>query len=134
MHPLAGTWTANLAKSQRHANHQFRSATMSFEIAGQAVSLTYSGVNASGNREASTQTLQADGTARAVPQAPGIVAMTTLGARRLEMLGKKDQTVIGRSTYEVSEDGRTMTATVSGVDAGGKPFDQVIVFDREQAP
>jgi hypothetical protein len=45
-------------------------------------------------------------------------------------MGKKDGTILGRGTYEVSEDGQTMTATVSGIDAAGKPFDQVIVFDR----
>ena len=40
--------------------------------------------------------------------------------------------MIGRATYEVSEDNRMLTATVSGVDASGKVFDQVIVFDREE--
>jgi hypothetical protein len=33
----------------------------------------------------------------------------------------------------VSPDGQTMTATVSGIDAAGKTFDQVIVFDRKTA-
>jgi hypothetical protein len=42
----------------------------------------------------------------------------------------KDGVALGRGTYEVDEEGRTLTATVSGVDASGKPFDQVIVFDR----
>jgi hypothetical protein len=31
----------------------------------------------------------------------------------------------------LSEDGRTMTATVSGIDANGKAFERMIVFDRE---
>ena len=48
----------------------------------------------------------------------------------LESMGKKDGTILGRGTYEVSDDGQTMTATVSGIDAAGKPFEQVIVFDR----
>jgi hypothetical protein len=39
--------------------------------------------------------------------------------------------VVGRATYEVAEDGWTMTATVCGLDATGNSFDQVIVFDRE---
>lgn len=33
----------------------------------------------------------------------------------------------------MSEDGRTLTATVGGIDAAGNAFDQVIVFDREPA-
>ena len=28
MHPLVGTWIANIAKSQRHANHTFASASL----------------------------------------------------------------------------------------------------------
>lgn len=28
MNPLTGTWIANIEKSQRHANHQFKSATI----------------------------------------------------------------------------------------------------------
>jgi len=130
MHPLSGTWVANLAASRRHANHQFEKATMTFTIDDGEVVLAYEGINASGKHEASTQTIHADGREHATPEAPGFVALSTLGERRLESMGKKDGTILGRGTYEVSEDGQTMTATVSGIDAAGKPFDQVIVFDR----
>jgi hypothetical protein len=51
MNPFSGTWVANIEKSRRHTNHQFQSATLSFEIAGDAVSLTHSGVNMAGKRE-----------------------------------------------------------------------------------
>jgi hypothetical protein len=130
MHPLAGTWIANVAASRRHANHQFESATMSFTVRADEVVLAYEGINASGKREASSQTFHADGQEHAIPQAPGFVAVTTLGERRLESTGKKDGAILGRGIYEVSDDGRIMTATVSGTDAAGKAFEQVIVFDR----
>ncbi len=130
MHPLHGTWIANLSKSTRHANHQFQNATMRFDVGTDTVVLSYEGVNASGKHESSTQTIHADGQERPVPGAPGIVAISTLEPRRLESSARKDGVVLGRGTYEVDEEGRTLTATVSGVDASGKPFDQVIVFDR----
>ncbi len=130
MHPLNGTWVASLEKSRRHPNHKFRELTMRFEIAGHAVTLTYEGVNAAGQKEASTQALTADGQPNPVPQAPGFTAISTLSAGSLESIGLKDGAVLGRSTYAVSPDGTTMTATVSGIDAAGKEFDQVIVFDR----
>jgi hypothetical protein len=38
---------------------------------------------------------------------------------------------LGKSVYEISRDGKMLTATVSGVDASGTPFGQVIVFDRK---
>jgi hypothetical protein len=130
MHPLSGTWVVNIEKSRRHANHQFASATMTFAVGAGEVVLTYEGINASGKHEASTQTIHADGVEHAIPEAPGYAALSTLGERRLESLGKKDGAVLGRGCYEVSEDGRTMTATVSGIDGAGHAFDQVIVFDR----
>ena len=131
MHPLAGTWTANVAKSRRHPNHLFHSMTMRFEVTGTAVSLHYEGINAVGAAEANTHVMDADGVERAFPAAPGVVAVCRLDARALETIGKKDDAVVGRGRYEVSADGGTMTATVAGVDGSGKPFEQVIVFDRE---
>jgi hypothetical protein len=130
MHPLHGTWIANLSKSTRHANHQFKNATMRFDVGTDTVVLSYEGVNASGKHEASTQTIHTDGLERPVPGAAGIVAVSTLEPRRLESSARKDGVALGRGTYEVDEEGRTLTATVSGIDASGKPFDQVIVFDR----
>ena len=44
-----GTWTANLSKSQRDANHQFDGATLTFQTSGDDILLTHSGVNAKGD-------------------------------------------------------------------------------------
>lgn len=95
------------------------------------MSLFYGGLNASGRQEQGGQSFHADGQEHAVPEAPDVVAISTLEPRAFHSIGKKDGVVIGRATYEVSEDGQMLTATVSGVDASGKGFDQVIVFDRE---
>ena len=133
MNPLAGTWIANLEKSQRHANHQFKSATLTFDISGDVVSLTHAGVNMSGKHESGKTQFTADGREHPVsPQAPGVVAVTTfVDLRTLSTEATQDGRPLARGTYAVSEDGRTLTATVAGIDAAGQPFDQVIVFDRE---
>ena len=132
MNPFLGTWVANLEKSRRHANHQFQSATLTFEVSGDVVSLTHAGVNMAGKREVGTTMLEADGQEHAVsPLAPGVVAVTTwLGAHVLATKATKDGRPVGAATYEVSTDGTTLTATVEGIDAAGKAFDQLIVFDR----
>jgi len=49
----------------------------------------------------------------------------------LQSIAKSDGAQVGEQTYEVSTDGKTLTAKVSGVDASGARFDQVIVFDRK---
>lgn len=131
MNPFLGTWVANLEKSRRHANHQFQSATLTFEVSGAAVSLTHAGVNMSGKAESGTIVLHADGVARAVPQAPDVIAVTNwIGTQVLATEAQKDGRSVGSARYVVSDDGKTLTATVAGIDAAGKAFDQVIVFDR----
>ena len=127
-----GPWQANLARSQRDQNHQFESLTIKFEFSGDSVLLTYAGVNKKGNREGNTRKLYPDGKERIIPEAPGYVELSKwLGPFVLESVGMKEGTVLGRSTYEVSKDGTTLTANVKGIDANGQPFEQVIVFDRQ---
>lgn len=130
MHSLIGTWIANIAKSSRHENHRFANATMHFTIAHDDVRLSYEGVNASGKEERSEQVLHADGLPHAHPLAPGIVVTSSLGPRSFESIATKDGATMGHGSYAVSEDGNTMTATVTGIDGNGNAFEQVIVFDR----
>ena len=132
MSAFLGTWVANLEKSRRHANHQFQSATLTFEVSGDAVSLTHAGVNMAGKTESGTTVLQADGQEHPVsPQAPGVIAVTEwVGTHMLAMEARNDERVVGSATYSVSDDGKMLTATVAGIDAAGKSFDQVIIFDR----
>ncbi len=132
MSPFLGTWVANIAKSRRHANHQFQSATLTFEAAGDALSMTHAGVNMAGKSESGTTVLHPDGVEHAVsPHAPGVMVVTRfLGPHVLESEAKTSGQVVGRGTYVVSDDDRTLTATVAGTDAAGAAFEQVIVFDR----
>jgi len=130
--PFSGTWVANIAKSKRHPNHQFQSATMEFAVVGNTVTLKHGGVNAGGQQESATIVLEADGKEHPIPQAPGVTVVTRwVGPRVLQSIGKSAGAQVGEQTYEVSTDGKTLTAKVSGVDASGTRFDQVIVFDRK---
>ena len=131
MHPLNGTWQANIVKSTRHHNHQFASASMSFTVNNEDVRFSYEGINASGKPEKSEQALFADGLPHPHPLVPEIQVTSSLGPRGVVSSAVKDGAPLGRGSYDVSEDGKTMTATVAGVDGSGKPFEQVIVFDRQ---
>jgi hypothetical protein len=131
-HPFEGLWNANLSKSQRHENHQFKSATMKFEISDDLVLLTYSGINMAGKEESSKTRIRPDGKEHPVTEAPGVVTISKWTTSHiLETVARKDGSVVGESKYEVSKDGKTLTATVKGVDAKGRSFEQIIVFDRE---
>ncbi len=131
-HPLAGTWTANISKSQRHPNHLFKSATLHFEVSGEVVSLTYKGVNMSGAEETGTFKIHPDGKEHPIPDAPGLVEVSRWASPRiLETAAKQGANVVGHSSYEISEDGKTLTAKISGSDASGAQFEQIIVCDRQ---
>lgn len=130
---FAGTWVANIDKSRRHVNHQFHRATLAISISGDVVTMTHGGINAAGKQEAGTTVLHVDGQDHEVsPLAPGVVvAARWRGTQVLETVARKDGHVVGDGSYEVSSDGRSLTATVAGIDAAGARFEQVIVFDRE---
>ena len=130
--PLSGTWVANLEESHRHENHQFQSATLTFVVSGDAVTVTHGGVNAGGQKESGTTVLHADGKEHPTSeQTPDVVAVTRwAGPRRLEIVATKGETKVGGQSFEVSADGKTLTTAVWGTDVSGRPFEQTIVFDR----
>jgi hypothetical protein len=62
-----------------------------------------------------------------------VLAVTKwVGTHVLETVATKDGRAVGSARYAVSDDERSLTATVGGSDAAGKAFDQMIVFDRER--
>jgi hypothetical protein len=129
---FAGTWKANLSKSQRDPNHQFQSLTLRFEVSDEAVLLTFKGISMAGKEESGTRKLHPDGKEYAVTGAPGVVEITSwVGTDTLETVAKKDGKVVGEGTYQVSTDGKTLRAKIKGTDARGAQFEQIIVFDRE---
>lgn len=131
--PFAGTWVVNLAKSRRNLNHPFQSLTLKFAVVGNTVTITHGGFNTKGQKESGTLVLEADGEEHPVPEQPGIVVVTSWsGPRRLHAVEKELGATVGESRYEVSADGKTLTATMSGTDAFGSPFYEVNVYDRKQ--
>src|SRR5215471_18102020 len=128
---LAGTWTANLSKSQRDPNHQFQSLTLHFEISKEAVLLNFTGVDKAGKQVSSARTLHPDGQEYPVADASGVVEIARwVGTDTLETMFKHEGNVISEGTYEVSSDGKTLTSKGKGLDASGAQYEQVIVFDR----
>ena len=94
--------------------------------------MTYSGVNASGAEENGTTVFHADGKEHPLPALQGAVEVSRwVNAQKLQTVVTQKGKVIGESTYEVSADGKTLTATLKGVDASGANFEQIIVCDRE---
>jgi hypothetical protein len=125
--PFVGKWSADLSKSKQNPKYKFESATLQIAVDGATVTIT-SGVLLASGLEERTETFQADGKDHPFEQSPlgsGVSVMARwVNAHVLETVAKKDGQEIARATYEISTDGKTLTARTSGM------LEQVIVFDR----
>ena len=105
--PLAGGWVANLAQSKRHPANPFRSGRIHFAIRGTTVEIVDEFVDESGKSMRGRNAIEADGVAHAAGN--GYAVTASLSARGLDTVSTKDGREIGRATYAVSADGRTLT-------------------------
>ena len=122
--PFAGRWVADVARSKRHPANLFQNATMVFAVQGNSVDVSNVVVEDDGKVVRGRYTFQADGAEH--PQSHGISLQAWWrDARTLDTRAVQDGRVVGRGTYSVSEDGRTLTVTND---------EQVIVLDRVAAP
>ena len=106
--PFAGQWFADVAKSQRHPANEFRSATITFDVDGDDVTITDVVVDATGREERNSNSVRVDGREHATPNGYNLVARWR-DARTIETIGRKDGEEMGGATYCVSDDGRSLT-------------------------
>jgi hypothetical protein len=62
--PFVGTWIADLSRSKRHPGYEFKSVTVEFAVAGNAVTITDKHVYADGKETGGVHTFEADGKER----------------------------------------------------------------------
>lgn len=67
---------------------------------------------------------------RTAPGGADTVSIRRVG-NTLEAENKKGGKVIFKTTITFSADGKVMTLTNKGVDANGKPFNAVTVYDKQ---
>jgi len=129
--PRIGTWALNVAKSTGIAA---KTGTRTYKQSGDGVTAHVQMVNADGSKQVYGVTDKIDG--KDYPwggQAPG--GADTVSVKRvgntLEGDNKKGGKVIFKTTITFSSDGKVMTLTTKGVDATGKPFNSVGVYDKQ---
>jgi hypothetical protein len=108
--PFVGTWVADVARSRRHPANPFRRATLRVDVAGDRVTIADVVVDEAGRETAGEHTVHADGVARAQGGGYALTA-TWRGEHALETVATRDGAVVGRGTYEVSGDGRTLVVS-----------------------
>jgi hypothetical protein len=127
-HPFVGTWVANISKSKPHPDYPLKAVTLQIAVVGDTVTIDDTHVHGSGKETHGTHSFQADGKEHPF-EAPAlgsgvVVVARWLSSHVLDTVVKKDGKEITRVVYEVSPDGKTMTATRSGM------FAQMALFER----
>jgi Glyoxalase superfamily protein len=135
--PFIGVWTADVSRSTRHPANQFQRATLQFAVDGDTVTITDVVVNAAGQEDRGTNTILVDGVERGAGGGDGYALVARRrGPRIIETIARKSGAIVGRGTYEVSADGRTLTVSTSNASANADgwqtDFDQKIVLHREE--
>ncbi|HEV3201193.1 MAG TPA: hypothetical protein VGZ73_25000 [Bryobacteraceae bacterium] len=133
--PFVGTWKLNPEKSEFGPHHRPTAGTMVFELDEQGHYLMKAeGANAKGEKVVENpQKFIADGETRPLPGFPGLTFMSTRpdpntiqGEARRE-----DGSIVGKGTFAVSADGKSMTATNSGFDSQLREFQQRTLWERQ---
>ncbi len=131
--PFIGMWKLNPEKSSFDPNHRPTSGTMYWERDDTGYRMRAEGTNSGGQVvQERPQRFILDGKEHPVRDVPGVNEVVTRPApNTIEVEAKSANGVVGKASYTVSEDGATLTANVSGIDAQQRRFETLIVFDRE---
>jgi hypothetical protein len=131
--PRLGTWKLDAAKSKWSPGPPAQSLTVKVEPSGQGEKVTTEAVNADGSRTTVQYTANFDGKDYPLTgsQIADMVSLKRIDARTTVRTDKKGGKAAQTITRVVSQDGKTMTATVKGTNAQGQPVNNVVVFEKQ---
>lgn len=127
-----GTWNLNEAKSKIGPGAA-KNTTVIYEMAGDMVKVTVKGVDSQGHPVGSEWTGKFDGKPYPVTGSATADSRTYVRVNKntLSFVEKKGNKVVTRGRIVMSADGKSRTVTASGVDAMGKRFRSMGVYDKE---
>jgi len=113
--PLAGVWKLDLGKSSIPAEMAPVEMTTTIEVEGKRIKITEESMQASGDIQTVTVDAAFDGAAHPVQGSPAIdeAIYELVDPRTLDVVSKKGGKVVMKQHLVVSEDGATMTDTMT---------------------
>lgn len=130
--PHMGTWKLNESKS-KFSPGASKNNTVVYEAAGDMIKVTVDGVDGSGSPTHNEWTGRFDGKDYAETGNPtaDMRSYRRINSRRLALREKKGGKVVTSGTITVSRDGKSRTVATSGIDAKGRRFHNVAVYDKQ---
>ena len=132
--PRAGTWHLNLAKSTFDPGPPPKGQTRVYEMAHDVLKSTTTSIQMDGSKSVSSYSARFDGKDYPAAGSPvyDTIALTRVDANTFDASLKRTGKIVQNARNAVSADGKTMTVTVTGSDAGtGRAFTTVMVFDKQ---
>jgi hypothetical protein len=131
--PVVGTWKLNLAKSKFSPGPGPKSQTRAYVATADGIEMMYTGVAADGSAVNGKSTFSYDGKDYPITGSPDfdVLSLKRIDATTIESTQKKAGKTTGTTVRTVSGDGKTLTLKSKGIDAKGKAYDNVMVFDRQ---
>ncbi len=131
--PLVGTWDLNVAKSKFNPGPALKSSIRTFEAIANGLKYSGKSVHADGTTSGTQWTAYFDGKDYPITGDPNTdtMAIKRIDKFTIEGTAKKAGKVTYRVKQIVSQDGKVSTLTVQGTDAQGKPYTNVLVFDKK---
>jgi hypothetical protein len=134
--PFLGTWKLRAEKSEYIGIPMPKSLTRTVTADGDGVKYIYKGINDEGKPIDYSFSTKYDGkasplTGTGMPRGADSVTMKRVNARKTATVLSKAGKEIGKSTAEVSEDGKVTTIKGTGKTADGKEFSTTSVFDKQ---
>lgn len=128
-----GTWKQDVAKSKYSPGPAPKSTDLKIEDDGKTVKTTIDSVSADGTKQHITYSAAYDGKPAPVTGSPtyDMVTRKRMSPTTTETVYLKGTKVVTTNTVVVSADGKTLTATAKGVDAAGKPVNNVQVYTKQ---
>jgi hypothetical protein len=132
---FVGTWKLNLRESKYQSPAPISYIYKYEQAENGSLKVTIRSVDADGKPNTHERTETYDGKPRAVVNDPGAeaVSLKKTDDRTVAGANWKKGKIVTRFTRAVSTDGKTMTVTVDGKNAQGKPFHDVRVFDKQES-
>jgi hypothetical protein len=131
--PINGTWKLNVEKSKFSPGPAPQSHTRTYAESADGVALSFSEVGADGSHTSGQSNYKYDGKDYPITGTPNFdtIAVKRVDAYTSTSTQKKAGKVVGTTTRTVSKDGKVLTLTSRGTNASGKPYNNVMVFDKQ---
>jgi hypothetical protein len=120
-HPMAGTWKT-MRPSPDHVAQRAGDVLVDVEVSGDSVTLTQIVSDQNGQQTAMKMAIRADGREHPVHFGQELMVQARWTDRRtLDMIAKRRDTMVGKGTYTVSQDGQSLVLSTT---------DQVVELKR----